>query len=218
PKGRPLVLAALLANKNRVPALVAALKAGTVKPGDLSEVQREQLAKSGEEAKKLLARTKGNNQLTERLDRYREALASPVDLVKGKALFRQTCLTCHRLGEEGTDVGPALGSLTTKPDASILTDILDPAGKIDPEYTLYLITLNNDETLAGVVPSESPTSLTLKLADGSTRSVLRKDIATMTSADISLMPANLHEVISPEAMPSLIGYLRKAYGEIEKPE
>lgn len=213
PKARTLVLATMLEQSNRLPALMDAIRQGRVKARDLTEVQREQLLKNDATASKLLTELEGDEELAERLKQYREALTGPVDLQQGEALFRQTCLVCHRLGAEGTDIGPALGSLITKPDGSILTDILDPAGKVDPEYTLYLVTLTRGETLAGVIASESPTSLSLKQADGTSKTVLRRDIATMASADVSLMPANLHEVIAPEAMPSVIAFIRKAYGE-----
>ena len=216
PKARPLVLATILKQSNRIPALLQALKENHLRSSDLTEIQREQLSKGSKEAQILLAQGEEGNELKKRLGRYRKALGMPVNLEKGKALFNQTCLICHRLGNQGKDIGPALGSLTTKPDEAILTDILDPSGKIDPEYTLYIINLKQGEVLAGVVSSESPTSLILKQADGSTKTILRQEIASMTSSNLSLMPTNLHTIIAPADASSLIGYLRKAYGVPEK--
>ena len=90
-------------------------------------------------------------------------------------------------------------------------DILDPNGKVEPEYKLYLVSAAGGKSYAGVLASESPTSVTLKRVDGGTDVVLRKDILRMTASELSLMPANLHEQINPQDATNLIGFLRSAF-------
>ncbi len=218
PLTRKAVLSQILARENRLPALLSALKEGTVKPSEIREVDREKLISSRDaeiarEAQGVFEDGQAaDHDLEERLARYQKALSGPRDLQSGEAVFGQNCLLCHQLGDQGTDIGPSLGSITTKPDETILVDLLDPSSKIDPEYTLYIVSTNQGQSFAGLLASESPTSLTMRQADGSTAVVLRRDIASMTTSSISLMPGNLHEAMTPEDVANLIAFLRKAYG------
>ena len=150
-------------------------------------------------------------ELTARIARYRGALNNKADPAKGKVIYQKNCIVCHKLGDQGNEVGPSLGSITGKPDESVLMDILDPNGKIEPEYKLYLISGAGGKAYAGVLAAESPTSVTLKRVDGGTDIILRKDIANMTASELSLMPANLHTQINPQDATNLIAFLRMAF-------
>ena len=149
--------------------------------------------------------------LTARIARYRRALDNRTDPAKGKVVYQKNCIVCHKLGDEGNEVGPSLGSITGKPDESVLMDILDPNGKIEPEYKLYLISAEGGKAHAGVLASESPTSVILKRVDGGTDVILRKDIIQMTASELSLMPANLHAQINPQDAADLIAFLRMTF-------
>lgn len=215
PACRITALEVLLAQKNRFPAFIDALEKKTIHPGDLSLVQREKLIQSehGERAKKLFASVANSADLAKRIDRYRKALSVRRDETKGKTIYDQNCLICHKLGKKGNEIGPSLASIAGKPDEAILSDILDPNGKIDPEFKLYLVTTSNGSSHAGILADESATSLTLKRSDGKNEVILRKDIATMTASEVSLMPDNLHEQITPEEMADLIAFLRAKFGK-----
>ena len=162
-------------------------------------------------AGRLFAETSTEAELSARISLYRGALSNRADPAKGRVVYQKNCIVCHKLGGEGNEVGPSLGSITGKPDESVLMDILDPNAKIEPEYKLYLVSAVGGNSYAGVLASESPTSVTLKRVDGGTDVVLRKDILRMVASDLSLMPANLHEQINPQDATDLIGFLRKAF-------
>ena len=216
PSTRAVVLTTILARENRLPALLEAMERGAVKPSAVTGVQREKLTASRDRkiatrAESLFENPNAEGELQERIDRYRKALPGPRDLRRGKEVFTQSCLVCHQLGSEGTGVGPLLGHLAGQADETILVDILDPSSKVDPQYTLYIVSNVQGESFAGVLSSESPTSIVLRLADGTSAVILRQDIVKMTASAISLMPANLHEVITPEDASNLIGFLRQAY-------
>jgi len=51
--------------------------------------------------------------------------------------------------------------------------------------------------------------LTLKLLDGSLKTVLRNQIASLQSSDFSLMPAGLEAAITHQDMADLIAFLRE---------
>jgi putative heme-binding domain-containing protein len=179
-------------------------------------VQREQLksipdANLATRASRLFKESSTEAELTARIARYRAALNNKADPAKGKLIYQKNCIVCHKLGDQGNEVGPSLGSITGKPDESVLMDILDPNGKIEPEYKLYLISAAGGKAYAGVLASESPTSVTLKRVDGGTDVILRKNIIKMTASELSLMPANLHAQINPQDTTDLIAFLRMTF-------
>jgi len=215
PKSRTAVLETLLSQENRLPALLNALENKTIQVGDLSAIQREKLIQSNHtnRAKKLFAAVSSNVDLPKRMARYQKALTAKGDGANGKTIYAKNCLICHKLDDEGNEIGPSLASISGKPNEAILMDILDPNGKIEPEYKLYLVTTSDGDSYAGVLANESATSLILKRPNGEIDVILRKDIKTMTASEVSLMPANLHEQITPAEMANLVTFLRTKFGK-----
>ena len=53
------------------------------------------------------------------------------DKGKGKVIFTDKCSSCHRLGDNGTDIGPQLGSIGGKFDQAALLDaLINPSAAI----------------------------------------------------------------------------------------
>ena len=144
------------------------------------------------------------------------ALSATRNVERGKQVFTKHCLACHKLNDEGHEVGPALGSITNKPDETILLDLLDPSGHIDPEYRSYIVTTEDGRIFTGVLASESPTSVTLRKEKGASESILRKDIDLIKASEVSLMPSNLHETVNPQSAADLISFLRQAFNRSGK--
>jgi putative heme-binding domain-containing protein len=66
--------------------------------------------------------------------------------------------------------------------------------------------------LYGVIASETATTLVLAQPGGNRETVLRTDIASLTSAERSLMPEGLEQSITPQQMADLIAYLKGGGG------
>ncbi len=127
-------------------------------------------------------------------------------------MFTKTCLACHKLKDEGFEVGPLLGSVINRPDEAVLLDILDPNRHIESEFSSYIIVTADGRTFTGVLVSESATSVTLRAEKGDDQTILRKDIELIRTSDVSLMPSNLHEQISPQQAADLLTFLRVTFG------
>ena len=221
PAMRDLVIEALLTRENRLPALLDTIERGVVRRGDLHALQREQLTASGNKqislrAKKLFASPAASAELLKRVERYQKALVGKRDLNRGRAVYLKNCSVCHKLGNEGHQVGPTLGSIANKPDEVVLLDLLIPSSHIEAEYRSYLVVTSQGLTVSGILVSESPTSVTLRKEKGVDQAVLRSDIESIRASDISLMPSNLHEQVKPQDAADLIAYLRKAFAS-QKP-
>ena len=216
PGTRATVVKTIYSRESRLPTLLDAIESGVVRPGDLSAIQREQLTTGRDEtiasrAKKLFVDRTADAELQKRIDLYQQALTGERSAERGRKTFGEICVACHRLDDEGHDVGPPLGSILNRPDEAILLDLLDPSDNVAPEYTSYIVVTNQGLTFTGVLASESATSVTLRGEKGVEDVILRRDIAIMRASEVSLMPSNLHEQIGPREAADLIDFLRGAF-------
>ena len=79
-------------------------------------------------------------------------------------MFNRICAQCHRLFDQGGDVGPDLtGSDRANPDY-ILENVLDPSAVVPNEYKLMVIDLLNGRRINGIVKAETDKSLTVRTA------------------------------------------------------
>ena len=216
PGVRQAVMKTLFARISRLPALLDALENQMIGPGEITAIGREQLITSRDQdiasrARMLLTNPTADAELQRRIDIYQKALSKPRNIDRGKQVFVDNCLACHKLNDEGHDIGPRLGTIINRPDETILLDLLDPSGRIEPEYRSYIVETEDGDIFTGILASESPTSVTLRQEKGMNESILRKDIKFIRASSVSLMPSNLPELISPQDVADLIAFLRTAF-------
>ena len=144
------------------------------------------------------------------VEKFKPALKLTGDAVKGKVVFSQVCISCHKLDGMGLELGPDLRSVVQHDAEKLLNSILDPSAIIEPGFMAYHCTLKNGEQLYGVIATETSASLTLKMAGNLTKSVLRSEISSLKSTGTSLMPEGLEVVMTPQSLADLIAYLKVA--------
>ena len=116
--------------------------------------------------------------------------------------------TCHQVGNDGHPVGPPLAGSLNRPDQALLAQLLDPSREIASGYQSYLVITKDGRMFHGVLKSDSATSIALRIATGEFVEILRRDIDTFRASELSLMPSNLQEQMSPVDMANLLSYLR----------
>ena len=139
--------------------------------------------------------------------KYQAALSMKGDADRGKKVFETACATCHRVGDLGKDVGPNLATIRQWNPEQVLSNILDPNREVAPNFVGYTVETRDGRTLDGIIADESPTSLTLKRAEGVTETVLRRDIAQISGSGLSLMPEGVETAVTVEQMADLIAFL-----------
>ncbi len=139
---------------------------------------------------------------------YASASTLTGDAQRGHAFFTQQCAICHRLKNEGKEVGPDLGMVTDKPDDWLLTAIFDPNAAVEPRFQTLLVKLKNGTELNGIVTGETANNLTLRLPGGAEFPVLRADITDEKPTGRSLMPEGLETVLKPQDVADVIAWLR----------
>ena len=142
---------------------------------------------------------------TEAASYYRPALRLNGDARKGKVIFGQRCILCHRSGSAGA--GPDLATFRNKGASMLLENLLGPDLEVAPQYLLWELHLKDGTTLAGAISEENATELTLWAADGSSRKVARKELAKLVNLNRSLMPTGLESGLSRQEMADLLAYL-----------
>ncbi|MFN0129576.1 MAG: neutral/alkaline non-lysosomal ceramidase N-terminal domain-containing protein [Verrucomicrobiales bacterium] len=143
------------------------------------------------------------------LARFQPALSLAGDTVRGRAVYERLCASCHKQGDVGQDVGPNLQSVASHPPEKLLTNILAPNADVQPGYFAYVCRLTDGAEIYGLLAAETGNSLTFKLSDGTSRTVLRREIAALQSTSLSLMPEGLEAGLSLQEMADLIGFLKE---------
>jgi putative heme-binding domain-containing protein len=132
------------------------------------------------------------------------------DSSRGKDLVQNhlgaNCLACHALSEGGSGVGPNLMSIGAQRDrAYLLESLLFPNAQLAPGFGLSTVGLNDGTQLSGTIESENAEGMVLKLADGSTKAIASKQIASKTPP-ISMMPPMLG-ILSPAEIRDVVAFL-----------
>lgn len=204
------IMKALFARADRLPRVLEAIEKGELRAVELDLQYRKRLlehpdAAFRERAKKLLEVS------TDREEVVREVTAKVIplggDAVRGRKVFSTNCASCHRLGGEGSGVGPDLATMTGRTRQELLREILDPNRAVDPAYQVYLVKTAAGD-LSGVVSSETPTSLTLRRAMGEESTILRKEILDLRAWPASLMPDGVENNIAAQDFADLLEFLK----------
>ena len=211
PSLRETASEALFARPDRLLALLDAVERGELKRADVSRT-RLQAASKSKDAKIRDRVTKflnasGSKQRSDVVSKYRGALELAGNLDRGRGLFKKHCSTCHKVEGVGHEIGPNLATMKSRGAETILVNVLDPNREVNPEFLNYVVLTDDGRTMSGMIAGESATSITLKRAESATDQVLRREIDTLQSTGMSIMPEGMEENIDVEAMADLIAYL-----------
>jgi putative membrane-bound dehydrogenase-like protein len=214
PNLRREVTEVLLARNDRTIKLLDAIEKGTVLPNQLGSdridaLRNHKVKAIQERAKPLLAKITQSDR-SKLVMAYQSALTASGDLEKGRAVFRKNCVSCHRLENQGHEVGAnLLAAIKDKPRDYLLVAILDPSREVDSRYVNYTVTTTTGKSITGILAIETPTSLVLKRGDNAEDTILRTQIEEVRASTKSLMPEEFEKQISPAEMADLLKYLQE---------
>lgn len=138
---------------------------------------------------------------------YMTAATMKGDPHKGQQVFASVCITCHKHGQLGVDVGPPLSDVKVKPPEALLSDILDPNRMFEARWSAYMVETQDGRTLSGLIQSENSDTIVLAMMGGATETLPRSAIKTLKSLDRTLMPDGLEAAITKEQMADLLAFL-----------
>ena len=132
------------------------------------------------------------------------------DAKRGADIYRRpelACVSCHRIGDEGGKVGPALDSVgSAQPLEFLIGTVIEPQREIKEGFETLRVTTNKGVEHIGIVSAGNDSELTLRDPSGAEHVVA---LAAIEKREIigSLMPAGLTDQLSPEDLRDLFAYL-----------
>lgn len=132
------------------------------------------------------------------------------DAARGKLMFTATCATCHKLGKDGAEIGPALTGMGSHGPAELLTAIVDPNREVDPSFLAWNIETKDGQFYAGVIARENSASITLKSLAGQ-QEIKVADIKSRTNTGRSLMPEGF-DGLGEEMLRDILTYIVSSDG------
>lgn len=141
-----------------------------------------------------------------------EILKLPGDVARGRQLFLDSaalqCKSCHKVGQDGTDLGPNLSQVGKKLDrAKLLENILQPSKEIDPKFQSWLVETADGQVVTGLLMKKDAAGITLKDARNQERQFATPDIERSAPQPISLMPELMLRDLTAQQAADLISYL-----------
>lgn len=211
PAVRRGILDVLLANEARTGFLLTALEQQRIQPTEIDPVRAPRLTKhrNADLRNRAVAILEAAfAQRSQVLADYQPALSLMSDPQRGRLLFEKHCVTCHKVGERGVNVGPDIADTRTKTPDVLLTAILDPNRAVDNNYFGYTVTTTAGKVMTGIITAETSAAITLRQPEGKTETILRADIEELRNTGLSLMPVGFEKNLSVAEMADLINFLK----------
>lgn len=205
----PTVLDALVKRDSGMPAMIAAALSTAPTHPDARQWQaalkEAQKVGSGAAATRII--TNANPDREKVVKSYAGADGLTGDPARGHMLYTTICAVCHRLKNEGNEIGPDLGTIAGKPTEQLLEAILDPNRAVEMRYLTQMVTLKDGRQITGMVAEETSNSITLKLG-ATTEVLLRSQVAKNETSSKSLMPDGLENLLNPQQVADVLAWIR----------
>lgn len=149
-----------------------------------------------------------NEQLVEFMHQVRDGFSrESASAEQGHAVFTKNCAVCHQLGGEGKKIGPQLDGIGVRGVDRLLEDIIDPNRNVDAAFRSTVVLTREGQIVSGLVRRDEGGVLVLADNKGEEVRVPVDDIEEKKQTPLSLMPANLQQVLGEEQVRDLLAWL-----------
>ncbi len=190
--------------QGRVP--VQALASTTV--ARLQWLPDEELA---EEARRLLSERLVNTSTEDRqLVEHIEALLLQAsgNPYRGRQLFLEHCGKCHKLFQQGGQIGPDLTAFRRDDVKRLVVSIVNPSLEIREGYENQLVVTQDGRTLNGFLVDQDGQTISLRTPDGQVVTLVRDQIEESYTLPKSIMPEGILRNWPEQDIRDLFAYLR----------
>ncbi len=214
-KERARLIDELLTNSNR-----AALLARAVRHGNLHEstgrLAIDAAARHGDAAirdlfESFVPEEKRVKRLGESV-KTADLLKLAGDVERGRELFHKNsgaqCRNCHKIGKDGTDLGPDLSQIGKKYDREkLLESIMQPSKNIEPKYVTWLVETTEGRLITGLLVHKDGNEIVIKDTQNKEVRIATGNIESTHQMQQSLMPDLLLRDWTPQQVADLLAYL-----------
>lgn len=132
------------------------------------------------------------------------------DVQKGRLTFENKCITCHKVGNTGKDIGPELTGIKKKFDKVALMDaIVNPSAGIVFGYEAWTINTKDGQAHFGFLVADGKDAIVIKDLGGIRRTIPVRDIVSRQKSGQSIMPDAASLGMSDQDLADLVGYLNE---------
>jgi len=129
------------------------------------------------------------------------------DLAKGAAIFEKNCASCHRIADKGAKIGPNLDGVGIRGVERLLEDVLDPSRNVDQAFRTTQVVTADGRSLSGLALREEGNILILADNQGKEVRIALDEIEERAISPLSVMPANVQDLVSEADFVHLLGFL-----------
>jgi putative membrane-bound dehydrogenase-like protein len=147
---------------------------------------------------------------SERLPPIKKLAEMRGDVAKGKIVFNTvgTCSKCHKVLDEGKEVGPDLSEIGSKLSREdMYVAILNPSAAVSHNYETYSCLTSDGVVLTGTLINQTDKSVTIRSAEAIETTVATEDIEELKKQSVSLMPADLQKLMPLQGLVDLVDYM-----------
>jgi putative membrane-bound dehydrogenase-like protein len=128
--------------------------------------------------------------------------------LKGEVLF-QTCLMCHKVGNKGQDIAPALDGSANRDNEALLTSILNPDAAIESNYAIYRVIKKDGGNVEGHFVKKDDRGTTIAFMGSTQVFIASEDIKSQGFlSGRSFMIEGLIDHYTDEQIADLLSYIR----------
>ncbi len=212
PKVRPAAMTLLLRRVSTTQQTLEAMVVGKLQAAVVDVDQRARLLKHPDAAiQELAKKVFGSAVSADRQEvarEYHPSLTMKASAATGQQVFDRICAKCHRIDGRGFEVGPDISDVRNRSREALLYDILDPNQKLEPKFTAYQVLTDDGLVFQGLMVSETPEAIVLRLAEGKEQTIARQEIEELQANGKSLMPEGVEKEITVQQMADLLEYLK----------
>lgn len=131
------------------------------------------------------------------------------ELEAGRPLFAAICGSCHRLFDEGADIGPELTGYDRSDLDYLLLHTVDPNLEIREGYINFLVEMKDGQNLFGTLSDQSGGNMTLRAFNGQEVILAEDQIKKMKAQQRSIMPERILDGLTEKQLQDLFAYLMR---------
>jgi putative heme-binding domain-containing protein len=142
-----------------------------------------------------------------------ESLLTGGDPGRGRQVFfgntAVACASCHRVGQQGGEVGPDLtriGAIRSGHD--LLESIVLPSSTFAQGYESYSVATHDGRVVNGTIARQDSQMILLRDSSGALTRLPRASIAEIQRAEVSQMPDGIAATLTREQLRDLLAFLR----------
>jgi putative membrane-bound dehydrogenase-like protein len=210
-KARAEAINAFISRPKWAAAVLDGLTEGRIDKSSFTAQQIQALANHGDSAISRRARTvfsvATNAEREKLIEQFMDVARMTGDAQAGRAIYRERCATCHKLGSEGNAVGPDVVTMKASGKEKLLVNLIDPNREVPPQFQSWSAETSDGESITGLLVKDSGGSVTLATGGGAETTLIRAQIRKLTPQTTSLMPEGLETGLTTKQMADLLEFL-----------